>query len=397
MRTSIIGAMRSRAKHGRPSLPLLLLAIATPVSACVLHADGPGWSDAASDDADGGGADAQASPSVEIAAITVGADALGESCTADLADFPLLVSVEGLASLRTTGAGGVVQGTSGDDLVFRAADDTQLDYEIEAYDGASGSLVAWVRVPSLSSSADTTIFLYGGDSTITGPGENPHGVWNSGFAGVWHLHDDFEDSTARQNHGTNHGTSTAVGQIGDGQEFVNTEDDYIDCGAGESLNLTDAITLSAWVRPGSLPTADDFFDFVSKGNMYVLQFVKGTLQPRLSYMIPAGTWNTVNDPDVIDTIEFHHVAASFDVAAGANNAKLFVDGALVSEETYTEPIASTTASLTLGRFTDVRDFDGVLDEIRISNLARDACWLQTEFANQLEPSAFYTLTLPTRD
>ncbi len=38
-----------------------------------------------------------------------------------------------------------------------------------------------------------------------------------------------------------------------------------------------------------------------------------------------------------------------------------------------------------------RFFNGILDEVRISNVARDACWIQTEYNNQDSPSTFYTV------
>lgn len=375
------------------------LALAAMAGACVLRAEGPGQSDASTADASPDGSnDATPSPERLFAEISIGADALAESCTGDLESFPLLVAITEDADLRTQANGGQVHHESGFDIRFRTADETTLlDHEIELYDGAAGTLVAWVRVPILSQSAATTIRLYVGDGSITAPTENPNAVWDTAFVGVWHLHDDFEDSTTAQNHCTNHGSATIAGKLADGQDFENTEDDYVDCGADISLDLTEAITVSAWIRPGSSPTTDDLFDYLTKGNVYNLQFVKGTMRPRFAYMIPAGTWNTVNSPDVIDTVSFHHVAATFDVAGGASNAKLFVDGALANAETFTEPMASTTATLTIGRWTDVRDYDGAIDEARVANLARDACWLQTEYANQLDPSSFYTLSPATRD
>lgn len=373
-----------------------LLALAAQTGACVLHVDAPDVSDASPgpDARD----DAHVSDSILLAEITVGSAGLAESCAADLADFPLLVVLDNLDRLRTRDHGGIINSSTGNDLLFRAADDvTTLDYEIELYDGSTGSLVAWVRLPTLSNTSDTTVLLYGGNTSITTPSENPPGVWDSGFAGVWHLHDDFADSTAAHDDCTNHGSTTTAGQIGNGQAFDNTDDDYIDCGAGASLDITEALTLSAWVQPGSTPGTGDLFDFLSKGNVYALQFADGTLQPKVALMTPAGTWNTVIDPEVIDTTSMHYMAATYDVAGGASNAKLYVDGALANERTFTEPIASTTATLTLGRWTDARDYDGVLDEVRISNLARDACWLETQYANQVEPSAFYTLVIPASD
>jgi len=37
------------------------------------------------------------------------------------------------------------------------------------------------------------------------------------------------------------------------------------------------------------------------------------------------------------------------------------------------------------------EWEGQLDEVRISNVARSACWIETQFNNQISPSTFFTL------
>ncbi|MFP3440894.1 DUF2341 domain-containing protein, partial [Pantoea sp. SIMBA_133] len=48
----------------------------------------------------------------------------------------------------------------GDDIVFALEDGTQLDHELERYDGNTGELVAWIRIPTLPASANSSLFLY---------------------------------------------------------------------------------------------------------------------------------------------------------------------------------------------------------------------------------------------
>ncbi|NIS80818.1 MAG: hypothetical protein GTO14_11545 [Anaerolineales bacterium] len=38
------------------------------------------------------------------------------------------------------------------------------------------------------------------------------------------------------------------------------------------------------------------------------------------------------------------------------------------------------------RLTDARHWKGIIDEVRISNIARSTCWIQTEFNNQKYPN-----------
>ena len=106
------------------------------------------------------------------------------SGSADLPSFPVLINHT---------AGWLVRADSGDhmrradgyDIVFTNADNSSLlDYEIEEYDGTAGTLVAWVRIPSLNHTApNTTIRLWYGNSAAT-DWSNPTGVWDTNYKGV---------------------------------------------------------------------------------------------------------------------------------------------------------------------------------------------------------------------
>jgi len=50
------------------------------------------------------------------------------------------------------------------------------------------------------------------------------------------------------------------------------------------------------------------------------------------------------------------------------------------------------SAFTLGGLSNASDLhDGMLDEVRISNVARSADWILTEFSNQSDPGSFYTV------
>ncbi len=100
--------------------------------------------------------------------------------SADLTDFPVLISITD-PDLRERAQAG------GDDILFTSADRiTKLDHEIEKFDVSTGELVAWVRIPSLSSSVDTEIFMYYGSNSV-GYQENVIGVWETNYLGIWHF------------------------------------------------------------------------------------------------------------------------------------------------------------------------------------------------------------------
>ncbi len=104
----------------------------------------------------------------------------------DLTDFPLLVSF-------TDAALGASAQADARDLVFTADDgSTRLDHEIESWDGSTGTLVAWVRVPLLSATLDTRVFVYHGNAAAVDQ-QDPDGVWGPEHRAVFHLADDPEE------------------------------------------------------------------------------------------------------------------------------------------------------------------------------------------------------------
>ena len=61
-----------------------------------------------------------------------------------------------------------------------------------------------MKVPSVSGSSNTDIYMYYGNSGITSSTQNAAGVWSNGYEAIYHLHDDWNDSTGSHN-GTNTG------------------------------------------------------------------------------------------------------------------------------------------------------------------------------------------------
>ncbi|MCC6435440.1 MAG: DUF2341 domain-containing protein [Acidimicrobiales bacterium] len=89
-----------------------------------------------------------------------------------MTDYPLLVQ---LTSPELAAAAQ----PDGDDLVFVGGDGvTRLDHELESWDPLTGSLTAWVRLPSLDAAIGTGLFLYAGNPDA-GDQQDPVGVWGA--------------------------------------------------------------------------------------------------------------------------------------------------------------------------------------------------------------------------
>ena len=126
----------------------------------------------------------------------------------------------------------IVPPPDGSDIVFADETMTKLDHEIEKYDNSTGELIAWVRVPLLSSSTDTDIHLYYGNPSSPDQ-SNKTGVWDANYLTVLHMNNDPEvpgvdqikDSSLNSYHFTN--------------DYGLTSGDSVDAYIGKGLNMVE--------------------------------------------------------------------------------------------------------------------------------------------------------------
>ena len=78
---------------------------------------------------------------------------------------------------------------------------------------------------------------------------------------------------------------------------------------------------------------------------------------------------------------WYYVAFVIDGASGAtNNLKGYKDGSLLGQTTMTYTLSSTTSVPWIGGRSDgERYFGGIIDEVRISNVARSAAWIKASY------------------
>jgi hypothetical protein len=170
-------------------------------------------------------------------------------------DFPVLISVTD-ARFKDVAHGGPVQSIHGYDIHPKVAADliANYTYELERYNPATGEVIMWVKIPSLSSSSDTTIYMAYCNALITTDLSSKN-TWSNNFLGVYHLKDgttlDVSNSGGVPN-GTNSGATATTGKIDGGAGFVSASSQYINI--GNDFNPT-AITISAWINATSLPNA----------------------------------------------------------------------------------------------------------------------------------------------
>ena len=180
------------------------------------------------------------------------------------------------------------------------------------------------------------------------------------------------DSGGNDNHGEIHGAEWVKRGKGHALKFDGV-DDYVDCGAGPSLDLTGSITLEAWVHPLALPPGREPGILGKFFTSYALTLHRnGTCH----FYISSGG-NYCRTPTEVGA--WHHVAATFD----GTMLKLYRNG---PEEAFRESKIGTIRggkNLLMGcivgnpgasdrAFRDTTYFNGMLDDVRIYDRALSA-------------------------
>ena len=308
------------------------------------------------------------------------------------AGFPLLIQLAADADLVAHAR------PDGFDIAFLDAGGAVLPYEREAYDAATGALVAWVRLPVLDASAAPTLELVFGDPSAPDQ-QAPAAVWDASYQAVWHFAGDTRDSTTRHNDGVSlGGLVTGPGTLGDGLVFDGV-DDYLDVPASASLSGSAAAgTFSLWIR-WTQPIRGRYQLVMSSSNRFVTPrdgFEWGTEPTGEHYFYPWGGSEQAFDYVAVPPFAagtWQYLAVTFEYAT--HTLLLYLDGAPLSStddgETGWAQVAQPDHWLWGGNpaMGGPDYFLGGMDEIRVASVVRSPAWLQTELANQRSPATFY--------
>jgi len=336
---------------------------------------------------------------------------------ASLTDFPVLLTAATLPSEMFDADGSYPALDGGGDIKFSSdeAGATRLSCEIVTFttdnNPANGTAEIWVKVPSVSGSLNTSIWVWYDNSGESQPDSNAafgsESVWDSNYVGVWHLNETVvdeqttgthTDATSNNNDGSQNGNDDIAGKIDNAQDFTPIDD--IRLGTW-SVSGT-AITMQAWANFDDLNQDDPRLISKATGTGYEEEHVfmlslSGSGDQFLRMRIKTGTSDTEGTTTLVASSggltagTWHLVAGTYD----GSTMRLYKDGGTEVGST------SKTGSLRVNGWeiwagnnpnntssTSWASMDGKLDELRISSVARSANWLTTEYNNQDSPSTF---------
>jgi hypothetical protein len=199
-------------------------------------------------------------------------------------------------------------------------------------------------------------------------------VSNAGsLVGYWSF-DDIQgtvvpDQSGNGNDGTINGAPLWIdGPFGKAVQLDGISD-YVDCGNAESLNITDKLTISAWVK--TVDAGDPTGEQMGGQNHYVSKHNSYQFKHRTNLLIFAiwdgGPYATRISIDNSFNGEWHHVVGTYDGSV----LKTYVDGKLEGEAPHVGSIDINGLNVNIGKNPnqDDQNFEGSIDEVMI--YARD--------------------------
>ena len=191
---------------------------------------------------------------------------------------------------------------------------------------------------------------------------------NDGLVAYYPFNGNAHDESGTGNNGTVSGavlTADRTGRPDSAYDFDGIND-FVDCGNGASLDITDAISLVVWIKPSSLFEAR----IISKregGGGYELSLWQDDLRFTLNGSIQVDKSLSGKENQWI------FIAATWEKSLVGDKARVYInDDGAVSGGWKDEPIETNDGNLFLGLWhwpPGSDPFDGIIDDVRIYNRA----------------------------
>jgi len=337
-----------------------------------------------------------------------------DKVSSTLTNFPLTIHLSSACGLTDLDVGDVFNelGSNYQKLYLYTAPGrdggTDCYIEVEEWDEINKTATLHAKIPSISSSVDTILYLYYEPTdadNITYLGDTgdaaAKNVWNSDFEAVYHMAEDptggagaIKDSTSNVHHGTPYNMASndlVDGKVGKCLDFDGSND-YINLGniqGGQNTFTWELIT-------STTQRIDD-------GNYYQLPVMIGTVQGSgdtndalfcvkygdIAWYDECGTGSIDTNSPIYDGAWYHVVAVKT-----SSSLSIWKNGTLVN--TYaagSEGINSNSIQICKANWTSNRYFGGKVDEVRFSNIARPSGWVEATYYSLFDELVTYELPI----
>lgn len=284
--------------------------------------------------------------------------------SAEVRDFPVLVRLDrdwfDFATARADGR----------DVRF-ADGGVALAHEIERWDAKAGLAEMWVRVPLIRGNAVKELRMYWGkeDAADTADGRAVFNETN-GYASVLHLRDPGADAAG----GTtpkDEGTTPVGGVVGEARHFAERKGIFGGDGITGFPSGMGPMTTEAWFR-------------AERANGTVLAWgeEKRPCKVMFNFLSPPRMAIQCYFADVeaktpLATGQWYHVVHTY----AEKDSRVYINGVL---DGVSDPVLDLpkTSKFWLGGWYGNYGFEGDVDEVRISRVARTPDWIRLQYENQ---------------
>lgn len=312
-------------------------------------------------------------------------------------------------TVATGGASGAL--TVPADLVFSPNKDgsSKYSFEIEKYSATTGELVAWVKIPSLSSGSDTVFYVAYGDSGVVASQEDITGTWDTKYKLVNNMMGASatacKDSTSNNNDPTgdtggphSYQESDKFGYAVDladaNQSSINIPDaDTLDFGSATDFTLEAVVSVGALASGEALPIIYKRYGGGDASAIFYSLFVydpdgngghiNGNIDDDVTPVAIIGT-------AIVDDGDTHYIICTFD---RDGNGQVYLDGSTDGSSVSISDVGDidNDNQFDIGRSVG-GDVGGVITMIRVRADLMDADEITTTYNNLFSYNDFYEMT-----
>jgi hypothetical protein len=321
----------------------------------------------------------------------------------DQANFPAVITFNGgsdnsitLADLKVTGSGGLVQSSTGLDIIFcdAASAGNLLSFERVTYVDTTGKSVFWIKFASLSHTTDNNVWMFYGKAGASDLSD-PTGTYSNSFRAVMHYEENAASTTVSDVLGnftsmtSSSNTSSLTTSSGKfGSAFTYTPTTTVTMtNTAQTISGAGARTMCGWIKTnGTQNSRMAHFGYGASSNQLAFEQESGIGGNGEQYFV--GFAADVSSTFIVGNGNWHREC----VAYTGTVINMYGDGRLSG--TTTSTLNTTASNFTVGKqdWSDSGNFwpfNGIIDEVTFSTVARSADWIATEYNNQSSPITFF--------
>jgi hypothetical protein len=318
----------------------------------------------------------------------------------NISNFPLMIKLTSTAGKTSTDVSDIFD-TLGDNskkIKVVTASGTDCYVEIDTWDSSNEEAVLWVRVPSISSTEDTVLYLYydaqkadNSDYVGTRSQTPATNVWGSNYHGVWHMNQDpsvsnILDSTTTGLHATPYNMTSADSvdtNIGKGLDLSGSSE-YASFGA---TDISTSYSLSV-VFKFNTAAGTPMFMATSSSNYGV---VLGPM-PGSNYFYCSDTNEELTFSYSSWDTQWH----AMHLTRNGTSVKVFVDGTQVdTTKTFSSNNSISPDNFGANYWGQNRAVNGQISEMRLANIALPDAHVAAEGKSHLDNLITYSVDTGT--